>query len=144
VVPVTPRRWVALLALLVLALAGLFLSGCTLTSERSLSNTERTMIEEQRPLPDGGFVKRTTEYIDGEKTSETTTKADLDWGTAAAKAGAAALTGDWGTLGGVAGTMLAAAGMGYVQHRRTRDHKADAEEGWAKYEAELKAKSHVG
>ncbi len=115
-------------ALLGLATIALFLSGCTSTSERSLSIGKRTQITERHPTPDGGYVEKVTEYTEGEKSKETTTKADVDWGGAVLKAGAAAATGDWGALGGIAGTIIAAGGMAYAQSRRIRRAESNEDE----------------
>ncbi len=116
------------------------LAGCTTTNERSSSVGKRTQITERHPTPDGGYVEKVTEYTEGEKSKETTTKADVDWGGAIIKAGAAAATGDWAALGGVAATALAAGGAAFVQSRRAKEHKDDAAEGWAKYEAAMKGR----
>lgn len=110
---------------LVLALA---VAGCSTTNERSQSSSQRTQITERHPTPDGGYVEKVTEHIEGEKTKETTTKADIEWQGAILKAGAAAATGDWGALGGIAGTLLAAGGMAYVQHRRVRRAEENEDE----------------
>lgn len=140
---ITKKHLVALIGLLVATILVLLLSGCTSTSERSQTSSKRTQIEEQHPTPDGGFVKKTTEYIDGERAAETTTKADVDWGGALMKAGAAAATGDWAALGGVAATAIAAGSAAFIQSRRAKEHKDDANEGWAKYEAAMKDKANA-
>ncbi len=123
------------------AVLAICLFGCTTTSERSQSNSSRTQITERHPTPDGGYVEKVTEYTEGERAKETTTKADVDWGGAVLKAGAAAATGDWAALGGVAATALAAGGAAFIQSRRAKEHKDDAAEGWAKYEAAMKEKA---
>ena len=125
---VKKRRRIAVLALLLAALAALSLSGCATTSERSLSNSSRTQITERHPTPDGGYVEKVTEYTEGERSKETTTKADVDWGGAVLKAGAAAATGDWGALGGIAATIVAAGGAAYVQQRRIRRAEQNEDE----------------
>ena len=121
----------------------LVLSGCATTNERSLSLGKRTQITERHPTPDGGYVEKVTEHTEGEKSKETTTKADIDWGGAVLKAGAAVATGDWAALGGVAATAIAAGGAALMQSRRAKEHKDDAAEGWAKYEAAMKARDEA-
>ena len=119
-VRVNKRRWLALAALLTLALIALALNGCTSTNERSQSATQRTQITERHPTPDGGYVEKVTEYTEGEKSKETTTKADVDWAGAVSKGVGQAVTGDWLGLGITAGTMLAAGGAAVVSERKRR------------------------
>lgn len=106
--------------MVVASVLALGLSGCTSTSERSLSIGKRTQITERHPTPDGGYIEKVTEYTEGEKSTETTTKADVDWAGAVSKGVGQAVTGDWLGLGITAGTMLAADGAAVVSERKRR------------------------
>jgi hypothetical protein len=110
------HRWRLVVALLL----AVMLAGCTSTSERSLSFGKRTQITERHPTPDGGYVEKVTEYTEGEKSTETTTKADVDWAGAVSKGVGQAVTSDWLGLGITAGTMLAAGGAAVVSERKRR------------------------
>ena len=139
---ITKKMLVGLIGLLVATIFILLLSGCASTNERSNDRTVRTQLTERHPTADGGYREKVTEYIDGSSEKLTKTQADIDWSSAISKGVGAAVTGDWTALGGIAGTMLMAGGAAYVQHRRTVDHRNDAIEGWAKYEAAMKDKSN--
>src|SRR3954469_24097431 len=88
----SPLGWLILLLLL---WAAVCLFGCMETSERSQSLSERTQVTERHPLPDGGYVERITESINGQKEKTTETKADQSWQGALAKGVGQAATGDW-------------------------------------------------
>ncbi len=121
---------------LIFALAAIacFLSGCVSTTD-SRQGQSQTIIE-HHPLTDGGFVEKRTTKDSSEAISKT--KADIDFGGAIINGIGAAATGDWAALGGIAATALAAGGAAIIQGRRAKEHKDDAAEGWAKYEAAMK------
>ena len=127
-------RWLSVfLALWVVYL----LTGCVSTTDTRQGQSQT--IVEHHPLTDGGFVEKRTTYDSSESVSKT--ESDINWGGAIAKAGVAAATGDWAALGGIAATALAAGGAALIQRTRANEHKADADAGWAKYEAALKDKA---
>lgn len=131
---ITKKHLVALIGILVATILILLMSGCTSTSERSQTSSKRVQIEESHPTPDGGLIKKTTEYIDGEKTAESTTKADIDWAGAVSKGVGQAATGDWVGLGVTAATMLGAGGAAVMTERRRRMRaEADADEHYNDY-----------
>lgn len=132
----TKRRWVALLGLLALALAALWLNGCTETNTRSESASESTKIEEMHPTPDGGFVKKTTEYTNGQKSSQTTTKSDMDWAGAVSKGIGQAASGDWVGLAATGVSALLAGGVAVVKHREAAANRKDSDEAWDRLMAE--------
>lgn len=114
----------------------LSLGACTSTSERSLSSTARTQIVERHPTTDGGFIEKTTEYIDGEKTRDITTKADVDWAGAVSKGVGQAATGDWLGLAVTAGSMLVAGGgaaLTAAERKRRMRAESDADEHYNDY-----------
>lgn len=133
----THRRWLAVAALLALALAAIALQGCASTKETT-QQQEETIIE-RKPTPDGGYIERRKTYGSSEK--NITSKVDADWNGAISRGVGAAMTGDWVTLGGIGGTLVMAAGAAWSQHRRAKEHKDDAAEGWSKYEAAMRSKS---
>lgn len=96
------------------------LAGCTSTNERSASSSNRVQVTERHPTPDGGYVEKITESIEGEKTKETTTKSDVAWTGAISKGVGQAATGDWLGLAITAATTLAAGGAAVVSERRRR------------------------
>ncbi len=115
--------------MVVASVLALGLSGCTSTSERSLSIGKRTQITERHPTPDGGYIEKVTEYTEGEKSTETTTKADVDWAGAVSKGVGQAVTGDWLGLGITAGSMLVAGGgAALTAAERKRRLRAEANE----------------
>lgn len=133
---ITKRKLVVLLGVFVAIVFLLLLTGCTSTSERSQSNSSRTQITERHPTPDGGYVEKVTEYTEGEKTKETTTKADVDWAGAVSKGVGQAATGDWLGLAITAGTALAAGGAAVVSERKRRMRaESDADEHYNDYKA---------
>jgi hypothetical protein len=134
---ITKKHLVALIGLLTLALIAIELNGCTSTVT-ARQGQSRTIIE-HRPLADGGFVEKRTTVDSSDETAKT--KADIDWGAAVVNGVGAAATGDWAALGGIAATALAAGGAALMQRNRANEHKADADEGWSKYEAAMKEKS---
>ncbi len=117
---ITKKHLVGLIGLLVAALIYLALTGCTSTSERSLSSSNRVQVTERHPTPDGGYVEKVTESIEGEKSKETTTKSDVAWAGAISKGVGQAATGDWLGLAITAATTLAAGGAAVVSERRRR------------------------
>ncbi len=117
----------AIIALLIAALVAVAISSCTSTSERSASSSNRVQVTERHPTSDGGYVEKVTESIDGEKTKDTTTKADVNWAGAISKGVGQAATGDWLGLAITAGTALAAGGAAVVSERKRR-MRAEANE----------------
>ena len=117
---ITKKHLVGLIGLLTAALVYLALTGCTSTSERSLSSSNRVQVTERHPTPDGGYVEKITESVEGEKTKETTTKSDVAWAGAISKGVGQAATGDWLGLAITAATTLAAGGAAVVSERRRR------------------------
>ncbi len=117
---ITKKHLVGLIGLLVAALLYLALTGCTSTSERSLSSSNRVQVTERHPTPDGGYVEKITESIEGEKSKETTTKSDVAWAGAISKGVGQAATGDWLGLAITAATTLVAGGAAVVSERRRR------------------------
>lgn len=120
------------------------LCGCVSTTDTRQGQSQT--IVEHHPMQDGGFVEKRTTYESSEAVSKT--QSDIDWGGVVTKGIGAAATGDWAALGGVAVTAIGAGAAALAQRSRANaqsaradEHKADAEEGWAKYEAELKAKA---
>lgn len=119
------HRW-RVVGTCVLALSA---TGCSTTNERSLSSTARTQITERHPTPDGGYVEKVTEYIEGEKDKTVTTKADVDWAGAVSKGVGQAVTGDWVGLAVTAGSMLVAGGgAALTAAERKRRMRAEASE----------------
>ncbi len=117
---ITKKHLVGLIGLLVAALIYLALTGCTSTSERSLSSSNRVQVTERHPTPDGGYVEKITESTEGEKSKETTTKSDVAWAGAISRGVGQAATGDWLGLAITAATTLAAGGAAVVSERRRR------------------------
>lgn len=117
---ITKKHLVGLIGLLTAALVYLAISGCTSTSERSLSSSNRVQVTERHPTPDGGYIEKITESIEGEKSKETTTKSDVAWAGAISKGVGQAATGDWLGLAITAATTLAAGGAAVVSERRRR------------------------
>lgn len=115
----------------------LLLTGCVSTTDTRQGQSQ-TIIE-HHPLADGGFVEKRSTYDSSEAVSKT--QSDIDWGGVVSKGIGAAATGDWAALGGIAATAVAAGGAALMQRSRANEHKADAQEGWAKYEAAMKDKS---
>jgi hypothetical protein len=115
------------------------LAGCVSTTD-TRQGQSRTVIE-HHPLTDGGFVEKRSTYDSSEAISKT--QSDIDWGGAISRGIGAAATGDWAALGGIAATAVAAGGAALMQRSRAQEHKADAEEGWSKYEAAMKDKSNA-
>lgn len=124
-------------------LAAVSLSGCLDTSERSQSNSERTQIVERHPTPDGGYVEKTTEYIAGNKTSQTVTNTDISAGSIGGSILTGATTGNWAAFGSVVLTALGGTALTLMQRARANEHKEDAAEGWAKYEQAMKDKPNA-
>ena len=129
-------RWIVVLMLIWLVVV---LSGCVSTTD-TRQGESKTVIE-HHPLSDGGFVEKRSTYDTSENVSRT--ESDLDWGGLVSKGVGAAATGDWAALGGVAATALAAGGAALMQRNRANEHKADAQEGWDKYEAAMKDKANA-
>ncbi len=119
--------------------AMILLNGCVSTTDTRQGQSQ-TIIE-HHPLPDGGFAEKRTTYDSSESVSKT--QSDIDWGGVVTKSIGAAATGDWAALGGVAATALAAGGAALMQRSRAKEHKADADEGWSKYEAAMKEKPNA-
>lgn len=133
---ITKKALVLLIGLLVAAIFVMALAGCTSTSERSQSNSLRTQVTERHPTPDGGYVEKVTEQIEGEKSKETTTKADVAWSGAISKGIGQAATGDWLGLAITAGTTLAAGGAAVISERKRRMRaESDADEHYNDYKA---------
>ena len=133
---ITKNHLVILIGILVACIILLALNGCTSSSERSQTSSKRVMIEESHPTPDGGSLKKTTEYIDGEKATEATTKADVDWAGAVTKGVGQAATGDWLGLAVTAGSMLVAGGgaaMTAAERKRRMRAESDADEHYNDY-----------
>ena len=132
------------------AAAAIFLSGCWGKSTRSEGTTETTETTITTPLANGGtIVERRLTSADR---SETKTSTQLEgMGALAAKLGGAALGAATGTGGAIpweliigGATTLLAGGAGVaMQSRRAREHKEDAAEGWSKYEAAMKDRTHA-
>ncbi len=116
--------------------ACLLLTGCVSTTDTRQGQSQ-TIIE-HHPLTDGGFVEKRSTYDSSEAVSKT--QSDIDWGGVVTKGIGAAATGDWAALGGIAATAVAAGGAALMQRQRAQEHKADADEGWSKYEAAMKDK----
>lgn len=110
------HRWRVVVTLLL----ALVVVGCTSTSERTASSSNRVQVTERHPTPDGGYVEKITESIEGEKAKETTTKSDVAWAGAISKGVGQAATGDWVGLAITAATTLAAGGAAVVSERRRR------------------------
>lgn len=133
---VTKRHLIVLIGILLAVILILMMSGCSTTSERSQTSSKRVMIEESHPTPDGGVLKKTTEYIDGEKSAESTTKADIDWAGAVGKGVGQAASGDWLGLAITAGSMLVAGGgaaMTAAERKRRMRAESDADEHYNDY-----------
>lgn len=129
---IAKRHLVALIGVLIATILIMLMSGCTTTNERSQSSSKRTQVEEMHQTPDGGFLKKTTEYIDGEKASEVTTKADVEWAGAISKGVGQAASGDWAGLAVTGVTALMAGGAAVIKHRESAANKRDADEAWDK------------
>lgn len=128
------HRW-RVVGTCVLALS---VSGCSSTSERSLSFGTRTQITERHPTPDGGYVEKVTEYTEGEKSREITSKADVNWAGAISKSVGQAATGDWVGLAVTAGSMLVAGGgaaLTAAERKRRMRAEADADEHYNDYKS---------
>lgn len=129
----TPLGWLFVLLLL---WAVMCLFGCMETNERSQTTSERTQVTERHPLPDGGYVERVTESIDGTKDKTITTKADQSWQGAISKGIGQAATGDWVGLAITGATALAAGGAAVVKHQQASASKKSEDEAWDKLLAE--------
>ncbi len=132
------------------AAAAIFLSGCWGKDTRSEGTTETKETTIVTPLANGGTVtERTVVTVDQSQTKTTTQLEGM--GALAAKLGGAALGVATGTGGAIpweliigGATTLLAGGAGVVmQSKRAREHKADADEGWSKYEAAMKDKANA-
>ncbi len=137
-----PSRFDRVMTIIIgLMLAAFFLMlfcGCAKTTD-TREGQSQTVIE-HHPLKDGGFVEKRTTYDSSQSVSKT--ESDVNWGGLVANGIGAAATGDWAALGGIAATAVAAGGAALIQRQRANEHKADASEGWAKYEAAMKDKSN--
>lgn len=133
---ITKKMLVGLIGLLVAAILLILLNGCSSTSERSLSSSQRTRITERHPTPDGGYAEKTTEYTTSEQDKLIRTEADANWAGALSKGIGQAATGDWLGLAITGVTTMAAGGAAVMKHREATAHKKDADEAWDKLIAE--------
>ena len=136
-------------SLLAAAAIAIALTGCWGKSTRSEGTTETTETTITTPLANGGtIVERRLTSADRSETKTTTQVEGL--GALAAKLGGVAIGAATGTGGAIpweliigGATTLLAGGAGVaMQSRRAKEHKDDAAEGWAKYEAAMKDKPH--
>lgn len=115
--------------MVVASVLALGIAGCTQTNERSQSSSRRTQITERHPTPDGGYIEKVTEYTEGEKSKDTTTKTDFDPSSAISGGIRQAATGDWLGLAITAGSMLVAGGgAALTAAERKRRLRAEANE----------------
>jgi hypothetical protein len=150
-IPPRPRfPWVRVALLLGLLAVIACCTGCTKEEREAQVATHRYRKVREEPTATGGKVTLEEEWTDTEEHSSKTTGLDDQWAQVAQAGGgavAAAASGDYAgaAVKGIAALSLVAAAwnargskaanqLADAANQRADEHKADATEGWAKFE----------